>query len=158
MVSSSLEPRRAVEVYPHPAMIVLFELDYVIPYKSKQGRTLDSLKGAFHRLTESMERLPEFRLADHPRWQDLRRHCRAAQRSHELGAVEDEVDAIFCAYLAYLWHRDGSARNDVLGDDATGCIIVPRPRGPLPRPGRPAPSPLVVDQNALDVHVRLLKT
>ncbi len=147
MVSTSKAPRRAIEVYPHPAMVVLFELDYVIPYKSKQGRTLDGLKGAFRRLTESMERrLPELQLADHPRWQELRRHCREAQRKSELGAVEDEVDAIFCAYLAYLWHRDGLARNDVLGDDATGCIIVPRPRRPLPRPGRPALSPLAEDQ------------
>jgi len=148
MVSASTAPRRAVEVYPHPAMVVLFELDYIIPYKSKQGRTLDSLKAAFHRLTELMEqKLPELQLVNHRRWQDIRRHCRGAQRKSELGAVEDELDAIFCAYLAYVWHRDGSAANDVLGDDVTGCIIVPRPRSPLPRPGRPALPPLVADHS-----------
>jgi predicted RNase H-like nuclease len=147
IVSASTAPRRAVEVYPHPAMVVLFELDYVIPYKSKQGRTLDGLKAAFHRLTELMEqKLPELQLADHQRWHDIRRHCRVAQRKSELGAVEDELDAIFCAYLAYLWHRDASATNDLLGDDATGCIIVPRPRRSLPKPGRPALPPLVADQ------------
>ncbi len=138
--------RRAIEVYPHPAMVVLFELDYVIPYKSKQGRSLDSLKAAFRRLTGLMEeRLPELQLVDHPRWQEIRRQCRAAQRKSELGAVEDELDAIFCTYLAYLWHRSGPAANDVLGDDATGCIVVPRPRRPLPQPGRPAPLPPVTD-------------
>jgi predicted RNase H-like nuclease len=137
--STSTEPRRAVEVYPHPAMIVLFELDYVIPYKAKQGRTLESLKAAFHRLTELMEvKLPELQLAVHPRWREIRQICRDAQRKSQLGAVEDELDAIFCAYLAYLWHRDGAAGNDVLGDDAAGCIVVPRPRRPLPPPGRPA--------------------
>jgi predicted RNase H-like nuclease len=146
-VSTSAEPRRAVEVYPHPAMVVLFELDYVIPYKSKQGRTLDSLKDAFLRLTEAMERrLPELRLADHPRWEYLRRQCREAERKSELGAVEDEIDAIFCAHLAYLWHRDGPAGHDVLGDDATGCMVVPRPVEPLPPPGRSATVTLVRDQ------------
>ena len=144
--STSTAPRRAVEVYPHPAMVVLFELDYVIPYKSKQGRTLESLKAAFHRLTELMEvKLPELQLADHSRWREIRQICRAAQRKSQLGAVEDELDAIFCAYLAYLWHRDGAVGNDVLGDDATGCMVVPRPRLPLPPPGRPAPPPPVLD-------------
>lgn len=136
LASASAAPRRAVEVYPHPAMVVLFELDYVIPYKSKQGRTLESLKAAFHRLLELMEvKLPELELAGHPRWQEIRGTCRAAQRKSELGAVEDELDAIFCVYLAYLWQRDGAAGNDVLGDDAVGCIVVPRPRRPLRPPG-----------------------
>jgi predicted RNase H-like nuclease len=128
-------------------MVVLFELRYVIPYKSKQGRTLESLKAAFHRLTELMEvKLPELQLAGHPRWQEIRRICRAAQRKSELGAVEDELDAIFCVYLAYLWHRDGAAGNDVLGDNAGGCMIVPRPLRPLPPPGRPALPPPVADE------------
>lgn len=146
--SESRALRRAIEVYPHPAMVVLFELDYVIPYKSKQGRTLDGLKAAFQRLLALMERrLPELRLAEHQRWQELRGHCGTAQRKSQLGAVEDEIDAIFCAYLAYLWHRDGSGGNDVLGDDASGCIVVPRPRRPLPQPGRPALPPLVDDEH-----------
>lgn len=139
--TGSTAARRAIEVYPHPAMVVLFELDYVIPYKSKQGRTLDGLKQAFERLLTLMEqRLPELRLAGHPRWQELRQHCRRAQRKAELGAVEDEIDAIFCAHLAHLWHREGADGSDLLGDDDSGCIVVPKPRGPLPPPRRPARS------------------
>jgi predicted RNase H-like nuclease len=127
-------------------MVVLFQLDYVIPYKSKQGRTLESLRAAFHRLTELMEvELPELQLAYHPRWREIRQICRAAQRKSQLGAVEDELDAIFCVYLAYLWHRDGPAGNDVLGDDAAGCMVVPRPCRPLPPPGRPALPPPAAD-------------
>lgn len=144
--SESKAARRAIEVYPHPAMVVLFELDYVIPYKSKQGRTLDSLRAAFRRLLFYMEhRLPELRLSDNERWEELRRQCDTAERKSQLGAIEDEVDGIFCAYLAYLWHRDGAGGNDLLGDDTTGCIVVPRPRRPLPQPGRPAKPPTTAE-------------
>ena len=119
--------RRAIEVYPHAAMVVLFGLDRVIPYKAKTGRDLEQLRAAFAVLTALMEeQLPELGLADNPRWRMLRQRCHAAPRKADLKAAEDEIDAIFCAYLAYLWCRDGRAGNDVLGDDASGCIVVPR--------------------------------
>ena len=120
--------RRAIEVYPHPAMIVLLELDRVLPYKNKAGRTVDSLREAFRRLLALMEtRLVELRLSSSPRWAELRGIADAATRKVDLDRVEDEVDAIFCAHLAHRWHRDGRTGNDVFGDDAGGAIVVPRP-------------------------------
>ena len=123
----SAAPRRAVEVYPHPAMVVLLDLDRVIPYKAKPGRALDSLKEAFDLLMTSMEtRLVELRLHESARWASLRAHAAGATRKADLGRIEDEIDAIFCAHLAYRWHRDGLDGNDVFGDDAGGAIVVPR--------------------------------
>lgn len=123
----SAAPRRAVEVYPHPAMVVLLERDRVIPYKAKAGRTLESLKAAFDLLMSAMEsRLAELRLCESERWAWLRACAADATRKVDLGRIEDEIDAIVCAHLAYRWHRDGLDGNDVFGDDAGGAIVVPR--------------------------------
>ena len=42
----------ALEVYPHPAMVSLFGLDRVIPYKLKAGRDLPGLRAAYARPAE----------------------------------------------------------------------------------------------------------
>ncbi|HET7311299.1 MAG TPA: DUF429 domain-containing protein [Mycobacteriales bacterium] len=119
--------RRAIEVYPHPAMVVLLELDRVIPYKNKAGRTVESLRAAFGRLLALMEaQLVELGLSSSARWAELREVANGATRKVDLDRIEDEVDAIFCAHLAHRWHRDGRAGNDVFGDDVGGAIVVPR--------------------------------
>lgn len=129
----------AIEVYPHPAMVTLFDLSTVIRYKNKPGRTTDSRREAFDHLLNEMERVCNrtLQLAESQRWQEIRRAVAAASRPMHLGAVEDEVDAIFCAYLAWLWARR-DPRMQVLGDVHEGYIVVPRP--PLARPQRPVPA------------------
>lgn len=139
----------AIEVYPHPAMVTLFGLGSVLPYKAKQGRDLDSLRAAFALLLDHLERVCEepLRLSRSERWGHLRHIAATAGRKSELGLIEDELDAILCAYLAWLWGRR-DARMRVLGDYAGGYIVVPgrasvpptasRVRidsGPLLRPG-----------------------
>jgi predicted RNase H-like nuclease len=125
---ASVASRRAIEVYPHPAMVVLLGLDRVIPYKAKSGRSFDSLTAAFETLMTAMEtRLKELALPDSPRWSELRSMATGAARKADLKRIEDEIDAIFCAHLAYRWHRDGIGGNDVFGDDEGGAIVLPRP-------------------------------
>jgi predicted RNase H-like nuclease len=130
--------RVCIEVYPHPAMVSLFPLDYVIPYKLKRGRELPALKEAYGRLLDHIEGTCEavLRLADSARWKCLRTIAAAAARKSELDAVEDEIDAIFCAYLAWLWATDPQ-RMVVLGDYATGYIVTPTPPLPTAPNGRP---------------------
>ena len=127
MCVDSPAARRAVEVYPHPAMVVLLALERVIPYKNKKGRTVESLREAFGQLLSLMEtKLEELELASSSRWRELREIAAGATRKVDLDRIEDEVDAIFCAHLAHRWHRDGRTGNDVFGDDAGGAIVVPR--------------------------------
>ena len=57
-------------------------------------------------------------------------------RKSELDAIEDEIDAIYCAYLSWLWATD-SGRMTVLGDYTTGYIVTPKPAPPAVVPGRP---------------------
>jgi predicted RNase H-like nuclease len=121
-----------LEVYPHPAMVGLFSLPYTIPYKSKRGRDLPALKAAHEVLLDAMERhFPELDLTSNQRWATLRAVAAGAQRKAELSRIEDEVDAIVCAHLAWLWgNRPGALR--VYGDAASGYIVAP------PRPAHPA--------------------
>jgi len=129
--SSSAE-RVAIEVYPHPAMVALFGLDRVIPYKAKRRRDLPSLIAAFGVLLDHLERVCDepLRLSSSPRWAELRLVVATAERKVDLRRIEDEVDAIFCAYLAWLWATDRAGMR-VFGSLADGYIVVPsRPLAP----------------------------
>ncbi|RYV52960.1 DUF429 domain-containing protein [Pengzhenrongella frigida] len=140
----------AIEVYPHPAMVTLFGLATVLPYKAKPGRDVGSLRAAFILLLDHLERTCEdpLQLSRSARWAGLRRAAATAERKSQLGAIEDEVDAILCAYLAWLWGRQ-DRRMRVLGDVTGGYIVIPgtaqvppapaprMPRIPFPQPGAP---------------------
>ena len=129
----------AIEVYPHPAMVSLFGLDRVIPYKSKKGRDFESLSFAFGTLMDHMEATlgGVLKLERSPHWLELRARARAATRKSDLGRIEDEVDAVFCAYLAWLWVNDPTVMQ-VYGDVASGYIVSPPPPT-VPPPGRTSP-------------------
>jgi predicted RNase H-like nuclease len=129
--------RVCIEVYPHPAMVALFPLDYVIPYKLKSGRELPALKEAYARLLRHIEATcgAVLALPDSPRWRALRAAPADASRKSDLDKIEDEIDAIFCAYLAWLWATD-PGQMVVLGDYATGYIVTPTPP-PTAVSGRP---------------------
>ena len=93
-----------IEVYPHPAMVGLFSLPYTLPYKGKEGRDLASLQAAYEVLLDSMERhVPEARFLGSERWAQLRAVAASPQRKADLERIEDEIDAIVCAHLAWLW-------------------------------------------------------
>jgi predicted RNase H-like nuclease len=111
-------------------MVVLFGLDRVIPYKQKPGRDLASLRAAHLTLLDHMERVfgDLLGLGSSRRWEQIRAGVASATRKVDLRLLEDEVDAIVCAYLAWLWARE-PGRMVVLGDVAHGYIVVP---GPLP--------------------------
>jgi hypothetical protein len=115
-------------------MVGLFSLPYTIPYKGKTGRDLDSRQAAYEVLLDSMKRhLPELDLPRNERWAALRTTASGAQRKFELERIEDEIDAIVCAHLAWLWaHRPGALQ--VYGDVQTGYIVAPPPPSHPPAP------------------------
>jgi predicted RNase H-like nuclease len=120
--------KACIEVYPHPAMVSLFRLDRVIPYKRKRGRDLPSLKLAYASLLSHMEHTcgAVLGLPESARWRRVRDTAAGAIRKRDLAQIEDEVDAIFCAYLAWLWATDPD-RMTVIGDATTGYIVTPPP-------------------------------
>jgi predicted RNase H-like nuclease len=60
----------------------------------------------------------------------LRRIVAAPQRG-DLTRIEDEIDAILCAHLAWLWHRHPESLQ-VYGSLAEGYIVAPPPPTLLP--------------------------
>jgi len=143
-VPISLDPgqrRRAIEVYPHAATISLFRLGRTLKYKHKPGRSLQSLRGELTRLMRLIEALagaqPPMRLreAGTP-WAELSRRVDEALRKSELRLVEDQVDAVLCAYVALLAARCPD-RLTTYGDDEHGSILTPT----LPPDLEPDPTP-----------------
>ena len=113
-------PRRALEVYPHPATVVLFGLSKTLKYKDKRGRTLDTLRAELLALMGHVERL----VRTDRTWRTLRTAVETATRKSELGLVEDQVDAVVCAYVALFADR-WPDRVTTYGDLEHGYIVTP---------------------------------
>ncbi len=142
--------RRAVEVYPHPATVALFRLGRTLKYKNKPGRDLDSLRAELLMLIGLLEGLavaePALDLdADASGWLALRGAVETATRKSQLRVVEDQVDAVVCAYIA-LFAATRPADTTTYGDLETGYIVTPTlPTDLSPSPRPPKPSATVVD-------------
>jgi predicted RNase H-like nuclease len=135
----SRRSRRAIEVYPHPATVALFRLGCTLKYKNKPGRSLQTLRGELQELIRLVEGLA----AGNPRmlvdrnssgWSQLVAAVGAATRKSQLRMVEDQVDAVVCAYVALFAARHPD-RTTTYGDGETGYIITPT----LPADLRPTP-------------------
>ena len=121
-------PRRAIEVYPHAASVVLFGLPKTLKYKQKSGREVGTLQSELLTLMGLVESLnhatPALHVGDCAGWAELSRAAQAATRKSQLRRVEDPVDAVVCAYIA----RYAAMRPDdvtIYGEPATGCIVTP---------------------------------
>src|SRR5680860_878977 len=141
MDPSSRSRRRAIEVYPHPATVALFRLGRTLKYKHKSGRTLSALRSELLRLTGLLEGLATsavpLYLDDHEEWKRLVALVEAAERKSELRRVEDQVDAVVCAYVALFAERRPDLTT-TYGDYSTGYIVTPTlPDGHRPSPRRP---------------------
>ena len=120
--------RWVFEVYPHPAMVRLFNLKRIIKYKkgtvarkraglAELGRHLQSLAAGRNGLVRSdvFDALLS-RDLDALRGEALKRH-------------EDTLDAVFCGYLAWYCWRWGAERNQQFGTFEEGYIVVPKAIG-----------------------------
>lgn len=139
---ASSSGRRAIEVYPHPATVVLFGLDKTLKYKrgAFEDRQRELLKLMTH--VEDLDRAtPRLRANRNVSWVELRRRIEAATRPGQLDRDEDPVDAMICAYIGLYWyHRPEDVT--IYGDVASGYIVtpsLPAERSPQPR-SAPAPA------------------
>ena len=112
--------RRAIEVYPHPATVVLFGLGKTLKYKAKPGRSLDLLRSELLLLMDHVERI----VTTDRTWRDLRTRVETATRKVDLRQVEDQVDAVVCAYVALFAER-WPERTTTYGDFERGYIVTP---------------------------------
>jgi predicted RNase H-like nuclease len=125
MDPASTSSRRAIEVYPHPATIVLFGLKKVLKYKrgdfGERQRALLQLMTLIEGLDVATPRLRANRSVA---WVELRKRVEAATRPGQLDRNEDPVDAVICAYTALYWYRRPEDVT-IYGDYETGYIVTP---------------------------------
>ena len=138
--------RRVIEVYPHPATVALFRLGRTLKYKNKPGRSFDQLRAELLVLMGLLEGLAAAeppltgldRSTHHPGprsgWAALVEQAEAATRKSELRVVEDQVDAVVCAYVALFADREPGGTT-TYGSFEDGYIVTPT----LPAGHRPTP-------------------
>ncbi len=99
------------EVYPHPAMVVLFGLKQIIKYKkdsvAKKRSGLEELRRHLRALTEGSRGLIGTPELHDPLSRDL-----LDLMGKALKRYEDMLDALLCAYLAWHCWWWGKARNE----------------------------------------------
>jgi predicted RNase H-like nuclease len=145
--------RRAIEVYPHPATVVMFGLEKTLKYKKgafdDRRRELLKLMTLIEGLDDATPRLRANRSVS---WVELRRRVEAATKLAQLDRDEDAVDAVLCAYTALYWY---SRPDDVTvyGDYDTGYILTPTLSPDL----APAPRRRVVPPPNDELHERLTR-
>lgn len=120
----------ALEVYPHSSMVGLFGLERVLAYKAKPGRAVESRRNEFVALLDHMEEHCDhsLRITANARWAELRAIVANATRQTDLNVIEDELDAIFCAYVAWTFATDADALV-AYGSPAMGVIVTFPPPG-----------------------------
>lgn len=125
MDPESRSGRRAIEVYPHPATVVLFDLAKTIKYK--RGRFDDRRRGLLQLMTliEGLDTATKrLRVRRNPAWTEARERVEAATRPSQLDREEDPVDAVVCAYVGLYVHTRPQDVT-VYGDYATGYLVTP---------------------------------
>jgi len=116
--------RYQIEVYPHAAMVQLFGLEQILKYK--KGR-IAQRKVELKKLQQSIQTVltqltPTINLGD---FTSAIAQSLDPLKGTALKAIEDQLDSLICAYIGAYWWYWGSQRNQVLGDRASGYIIVP---------------------------------
>jgi predicted RNase H-like nuclease len=135
----STRPRRALEVFPHPATVALFKLGRI--FKFKKGRP-EQRRPEMLKYMKAIEGLATSSVPIYATinddWNRLRQEVEQAQRQVDLNRAEDQIDAVLCAYVAlYAEHRPDDVT--IYGDyPANGYILTPTlPAGLRPTPRQP---------------------
>lgn len=116
------DPRNvALEVFPHPAHVRLFDLPHVFRYK-KKSRAWPDVLAEWTRYRTALARLVD---ADPPLVLDERIPLAVESRGYK--RWDDTLDAISCAYVAaFVWRWGIEAPHvRVFGDLESGYIVVP---------------------------------
>lgn len=111
--------RFQIEVHPHAATVNLFDLPRIVKYK--RGRRAARAKELRRLRRLMLSRLPLLDPA-------LALRLPPIPNAGNLKPVEDQIDAVLCAYIAAHWWYWATQRNRVYGCAGRGYIVVPERR------------------------------
>lgn len=119
--------RFAMEVFPHPAQVELFGLARALKYKRGPVASRRAALAAYQgHLVALLEPVAPAVLSD-ARVREVFAAGALEARGTALKSLEDRLDALTCAYVAYHCWRHGPGGFSVFGRSEHGCIVVPRP-------------------------------
>lgn len=108
--------RIQIEVHPHAATVNLFGLDRIVKYK----------RGQREKRARELGRLRELMLTHLPLLAPaLSFELPQVPMAGNLKPVEDQIDAVLCAYIAAHWWFWATERNRLYGTAGAGYIVVP---------------------------------
>lgn len=123
-VKPLVEERRVFEVYPHPAIVVLFGLKKILKYKPRESRDYAARWSEFQKFQKLLKSLgnaePALELPKHIVSQDVTK-----LKAKRLKEYEDLLDSVVCAYVAHYYWRWGGGKCAVLGTLQDGYIVTP---------------------------------
>jgi predicted RNase H-like nuclease len=123
-VAGISDKRVLLEVYPHAALVALFDLPKSLKYKkgtlAQKCHGLQTLVACLRELAHATPMLRESAMLT-----DILERETAGFSGSELKVHEDRLDAIVCAYLAYYFWYWRSERCETFGDIDTGYITNP---------------------------------
>lgn len=119
------EGRIIAEVYPHAAMVALWDLPKTIKYKKgsveERRAGLEVLRNHLRQLRTAEPPLLRSGVLSEEFAVDLNRLS-----GNNLKNYEDRLDALFCAYLAFHFWYWNWERNELFGDMQSGYILNPK--------------------------------
>ncbi|YAF95107.1 MAG: DUF429 domain-containing protein [Nodularia sp. CChRGM 3473] len=134
--------RYQIEVFPHPAIVNLFNLERILKYKKGRlsERRLELIKlynfivDILPSLTPPLCHATCFMPGNPSTAVAPLRLCGSFNSEipttgAALKTAEDKLDSLICAYVAAHWWYWGKQRNLVLGDRTTGYIVIPQKIG-----------------------------
>lgn len=124
LVAARQPVRQVIEVYPHPAAVELFNLEKTLKYKARRGRSLPFRQEELSRYRRLLLSLANCVPSLEARALLSKLNPKGV-RGRALKRLEDLLDALFCAYIAYYiwWH--GPAGYRCFGNLKEGYILVP---------------------------------
>ncbi len=109
--------RFQIEVHPHAAAVSLFDLPRIVKYK----------RGVRESRARELRRLRKLMLTRLPLLDpSLSLRLPSVPTSGNLKPVEDQIDAVLCAYIAAYWWFWAAERNHLYGSGEAGYIVAPR--------------------------------
>jgi predicted RNase H-like nuclease len=114
-----------MEVYPHAAYIALTDRKHTIKYK--KGTVAAKCKGLAEVQTELRSIMSgAVRVQSNPLLDELLARAPGSMKGAARKSFEDELDAVFCAYLAYRYWVLKRESFEIFGDAETGYIANPQ--------------------------------
>ncbi|MCU0493647.1 MAG: DUF429 domain-containing protein [Chloroflexaceae bacterium] len=126
-IAAGATGRLVTEVFPHPAMVAIFGLARTLKYKAKPNRSAAERLAAWQTYQRHMAGLaqadPPLHGLDSLLVQDV-----ATMNGRQLKDYEDQMDAVFCAYIGLYALRWGTSRCRTFGTMEEGYIFTPVPK------------------------------